>query len=91
MIIEGANYKLTSIDDNSPFWDLELLKTIKSKTNPRTELVNVGYGLTIESAIRRIIHYNICSKHETLTLKEYLDEFKKLRSEILIGKDTSSM
>lgn len=91
MVIEGANYKLTSIDDNSPFWDLELLKTIKSKTNPRTELVNVGYGLTIESAIRRIIHYNICSKHETLTLKEYLDEFKKLRSEILIGKDTSSM
>lgn len=91
MVIEGANYKLTSIDGNSPFWDLELLKTIKSKTNPRTELVNVGYGLTIESAIRRIIHYNICSKHETLTLKEYLDEFKKLRSEILIGKDTSSM
>lgn len=91
MIIEGANYKLTSIDDNSPFWDLELLKTIKSKTNPRTEFVNVGYGLTIESAIRRIIHYNICSKHETLTLKEYLDEFRKLRSGLLIGKDTSSM
>lgn len=91
MVIEGANYKLTSTYDNSPFWDLELLKTIKSKTNPRTEFVNAGYGLTIESAIRRIIHYNICSKHEALTLKEYLDEFKKLRSELLIGKDTSGV
>ena len=67
MVIEGANYKLTSAYDNSPFWDLELLKTIKSKTNPRTEFVNAGYGLTIESAIRRIIHYNIFSKHQALT------------------------
>lgn len=84
MVIEGTNYKLTSIDDNSPFWDLELLKTIKSKTNPRTEFVNAGYGLTIESAIRRIIQFTICSKHDSLTLKEYLNEFKRLREELLI-------
>ena len=35
MQIQGDFYKITSIDDSSPFWDLELLKTIKSKTNPR--------------------------------------------------------
>ena len=84
MQIIGNFYKLTSIDDNSPFWDLELLKTIKSKTNPRTEFVNAGYGLTIESAIRRIIQFTICSKHDSLTLKEYLNEFKRLREELLI-------
>lgn len=87
MVIEGANYKLTSIDDNSPFWDLELLKTIKSKTNPRTEFVNVGYGLTIESAIRRIIQFTICSKYESLTLKEYLEEFNKLYNEAILTRE----
>ena len=84
MQIQGDFYRITSIDDSSPFWDLELLKTIKSKTNPRTEFVNAGYGLTIESAIRRIIQFTICSKHDSLTLKEYLNEFKRLREELLI-------
>ena len=86
MVIEGANYKLTSIDDNSPFWDLELLKTIKSKTNPRTEFVNAGYGLTIESAIRRIVKFTICSNHDSLSLKEYIKEFNRIYNETILTK-----
>ena len=84
MTIEGSFYKIVPINDNSPFYDLYLLRSIKSKTNPRTEFVNAGYGLTIESAIRRIIQFTICSKHDSLTLKEYLNEFKRLREELLI-------
>ena len=82
MIIQGDFYKLTSIDNVSPFWDLEILKEIKSKTNPRTEYVNAGYGLTLESAINRIIQVAITNKYDILTLKEYLEEYKRLKDEI---------
>lgn len=82
MQIIGNFYKLTSIDDNSPFWDLELLKQIKSKTNPRQEYVNAGYGMTLESAISRIIQFAITSKYNTTTLGEYLKEYKSIKDEI---------
>lgn len=82
MQIQGDFYKITSIDDNSPFWDLELLKTIKSKTNPRQEYVNAGYGLTLDSAIKRIIQFAISSKYDVLTLKDYLRAYKKLSESI---------
>ena len=82
MQIQGDFYKITSLDDNSPFWDLELLKTIKSKTNPRQEYVNAGYGLTLDSAIKRIIQFAISSKYDVLTLKDYLRAYKKLSESI---------
>lgn len=82
MQIQGDFYKITSIDDSSPFWDLELLKTIKSKTNPRQEYVNAGYGLTLDSAIKRIIQFAISSKYDVLTLKDYLRAYRKLSESI---------
>ena len=82
MQIQGDFYKITSIDDSSPFWDLELLKTIKSKTNQRQEYVNAGYGLTLDSAIKRIIQFAISSKYDVLTLKDYLQAYKKLSKSI---------
>ena len=82
MQIQGDFYKITSIDDSSPFWDLELLKTIKSKTNPRQEYVNAGYGLTLDSAIKRIIQFAISSQYDVLTLKDYLQAYKKLSKSI---------
>lgn len=82
MQIQGDFYRITSIDDSSPFWDLELLKPIKSKTNPRQEYVNAGYGLTLDSAIKRIIQFAISSKYDVLTLKDYLQAYKKLSKSI---------
>ena len=82
MQIQGDFYKITSIDDSSPFWDLELLKTIKSKTNPRQEYVNAGYGLTLDSAIKRIIQFAISSNYDVLTLKDYLQAYNKLSKSI---------
>lgn len=82
MQIQGDFYRITSIDDSSPFWDLELLKSIKSKTNPRQEYVNAGYGLTLDSAIKRIIQFAISSKYDVLTLKDYLRAYKKLSESI---------
>jgi len=40
---------------------------------------NFGYDMVIESCIRDIIEMELDRKHKVLTLKEYLQEFKKER------------
>lgn len=77
MIIEESDFKLENASDFSQFWDLELLYTVKPKSGePRQEFKNAGYGLTLESAIKRIINYRLNNKKEIYTLKEYLAEYK---------------
>ena len=77
--IQNSNYSWIYY---SLYFNLELLKTIKSKTNPRQEYVNAGYGLTLDSAIKRIIQFAISSKYDVLTLKDYLQAYKKLSKSI---------
>lgn len=84
MIIEGPFYRLTPINDSSLYFDLELLYDIGGK-NPRKEFKIAGYGLVLEYAIRKCIHYAArkkFEKDEVITLKRYLDEFKKAKEEI---------
>lgn len=77
MQIIETDFRLTpSTNDASLFWDLELLVDIKGK-NPRKEFKNVGYGLTLESAIKKIANYRVQKQHEVSTLKKYLDEYKQ--------------
>lgn len=85
MIIQGNFYRIESINDNSPLFDLYLLRTIKSKTNPRDEFQLEGYGMPLEAAIGRIIRYAMNSKFkdEIVTLKDYLNAFKQTKEEIL--------
>lgn len=85
MIIQGSFYRIEPINDNSPLWDLYLLRKINSKTNPREEFQLEGYGMPLDSAIGRIIRYAINSKYgkdEITTLKEYLNVFKQIQEEI---------
>ena len=85
MIIQGNFYRIEPINDNSPLWDLYLLRKINSKTNPREEFQLEGYGMPLDSAIGRIIRYAINSKYgkdEITTLKEYLNVFKQIQEEI---------
>lgn len=80
MTIEESDFKLIPCSEASPHFDLELLYTVnKGKSNERIEFRNAGYGLTLESAIRRIIMSRIASKHGegTISLKEFLGEFKE--------------
>lgn len=82
MTIEGDDFRLSpSLNNASDCWDLELLVTIKGVKGreSRQELKNVGYGLSLESAIRRIINYRIIHKHgeDAITLKTYLEEYKE--------------
>lgn len=84
MTIEEQDFRLTpSSNVASDFWDLELLVNIKG-TDPRQEFKNVGYGLTLVSAIKRICNYRIQHKHrqEAITLAQYLKEYIKLLKEL---------
>lgn len=85
MTIQGDFYRIEPINDNSPLFDLYLLRTIKSKANPREEFQIEGYGMTLESAIGRIIRYAVSTKfkNEIVTLENYLDVFKQTKEEIL--------
>lgn len=85
MIIQGNFYRIEPINDNSPLWDLYLLRKVNSKTNPREEFQLEGYGMPLDSAIGRIIRYAINSKYgkdEITTLKEYLNVFKQIKEEV---------
>lgn len=78
MVIEESDFKLTSIDNSSPLFDLELLYTVnKGKANERNEFKNEAYGISLESALKRIISYRLNLKYDVLTLREYLANYKE--------------
>lgn len=78
MVIEEKDFRMTQISQSSPFWDLELLKTIKPKGGePRQEFTNVGYGMTLGHCLKSIMSFRIASRHteEAISMKQYLKEF----------------
>lgn len=81
MVIQGEFFKITPVSEHSVHYDLELLYEIKGK-NPRREYKNAGYGMPLETALKKCIQYALSQKFEVLTLQEYLDEFKKMQKEI---------
>lgn len=81
MVIQGEFFKITPVGEHSLHYDLELLYEIKGK-NPRKEFKNAGYGMSLETAIRKCIQYALNQKFEVLTLREYLDEFKNIQKNL---------
>ena len=83
MIIQGDIYRLTPINEHSPKYDLELLYSIGGK-NPREEFKVVAYGISMESAFERIIHYTISKKlgEEVITLKQFFNAYKEESNKI---------
>lgn len=85
MIIEEKDYRLESISDSSPLFDLELLRVVnKGKDNERHELKNAAYGIPLDSAIKKIAHYRTCNKFPEgkATMLEYLDTFNSIIQDI---------
>ena len=78
MVIEESDFRLTSVNEFSTKWDLELLYTIRPKgKEARTEFKAVAYGLPLESALKRVINFRINNKHQdVINLKDYLKEYK---------------
>lgn len=81
MIIQGEFFQIIPVNEHSLLFDLKLLYEIKGK-NPRKEYKDAGYGLTLESAIKKCVQYAISKKYETLSLKEYVEEFRAIQKEI---------
>ena len=85
MIIEEKDFRLTPINDSSPMFDLEVLQIVKPKGGEsREEFKSAGCGLPLDAAIKRIISYRIQFRHkeDTLSLKQYLEEYKQIQKEI---------
>ena len=78
MVIEESDFRLTSVNECSTKWDLELLYTIRPKgKEARTEFKAVAYGLPLESALKRVINFRINNKHQdVISLRDYLKEYK---------------
>jgi hypothetical protein len=78
MVIEESDFRLTSVNEFSTKWDLELLYTIRPKgKEARTEFKAVAYGLPLESALKRVINFRINNKHQdVISLRDYLKEYK---------------
>lgn len=80
MIIQGSDYRFIPVSSSSSSFNVELLKTINTRTGEiKEEFENVAYGVTLEYAIQRVIRYRIYKKHkdQIITLQTYLDEYRQ--------------
>lgn len=80
MIIEENDFRLIPISESSPLFDLEILYTVRPKgKEERQEFKNIAYGISLETAIKKIAQYRVSSNHkdESVKLLTYLAEFKK--------------
>lgn len=78
MIISEEDFVLTPVSDDSDLYDLDLLYIVnKGKSNERKEFKNAGYGLPLNRAIRKIIHYRTQIKLDTVDIKTALKEYLK--------------
>lgn len=77
MVIEGPDFKLTLVKDSDRF-DLEMLKVVnKGKSNERTEFDIVGYGYSLERALKIIINRRIENKYDVMDLQLFLSKYKE--------------
>lgn len=78
MIIEEKDFRLTPVSESSPMFDLELLYTVRPKgKETRQEFKNAAYGISLESALRKVIQYRLSCKYDTVDLATYLKEFRE--------------
>lgn len=78
MIIEEKDFRLTPVSETSPMFDLELLYTVRPRgKEARQEFKNVAYGISLESALKKVIQYRVSCKHDTTNLETYLKDFRE--------------
>ena len=77
MLIEEKDFTLEFEEGHNRF-TLSLLYVKNAKKENRSEEFKIyGYGMSLETCLSVIINYRISKNFETLTIKEYLEEFKK--------------
>ena len=77
MIIEEPDFRLT-LSASGLSWDLELLRTIKSRDGSAKEEFRLeGYGIPIDRCLQIISNYRLEKKQEVYTLKKYISDYKQ--------------
>jgi len=75
MEIVEKDFKMTLC--HGLFWDLELLSEVKAKSGElKQEFKDAGYGLSVDTCIKKIIHNRMSKKQETYSLESFLSEYK---------------
>lgn len=60
IVIQGSDFVLKNLDEASNYYDLYLLKVVnKGKENQKYEFKIYGYGMSLGSALQRIIQYRV--------------------------------
>lgn len=80
MTIEEKDFRLIPCNEAACQFDLELLYVVnKGKSNERTEFRTFGYGMSLESAIRKIAMNRLERKsgEGSISLREFLKGFKE--------------
>lgn len=79
MRIEEKDFILESDNERGNFFDLSLLTTVnKGKSNERSEMKIVAYGILLSTALKYIAHYRASNElGEVATLKEYLAAYTR--------------
>lgn len=78
MTIEQEDFKL--IPTGETFYDLWLRKT--DKEGNLLDSYNKLYGVPLDSALERIARYRLSIKYDTITIGEYIKEYKSMLEEI---------
>ena len=77
IIIEDNDFKMEQVK-STPFFDLCLRVPInEGKSNERYELKLIGYGMTFESCLQRIVSYKLEDYDGTCSVKEYVELYEK--------------
>lgn len=88
--IQGSDFVLRCLDEASNFYDLYLLKVVnKGKENQKYEFKLYGYGMTLGSALQRIIQYRVRKRKGSFKgngddgLKQYLQLWLEEKTKLL--------
>lgn len=78
MVIEEADFRMESVGDSSHFWDLSVLRTVKSKEGERQELKIAAYGVPLLTCLKIITNYRVEMKHpESMSLATYIADYRE--------------
>jgi len=83
MNIEYKNYVIAQSQSDRFHLQKKVLRKKKDDETEYEVLDDMAYDVKLDSAINFIIHEELSEKKETVTLKEFLNEFKREKEELM--------
>ena len=84
MKIEIDKYIIDQCPTSPTMFDLYKKQVVKSgKSEGETKLSNIGYGMPLHKAIDNIIHEELYTNQEVVTLKTFVETYVTIQKNIL--------